>query len=475
MIFHVRYYNKGCVVGAGNLKEGFWPSREGFDFPRKALTLQKALNLPFTQALQTNDKMGIMRKLTIVYFLAALVFLAVSAGLVYRWPPVYERLAWRLDFARTYVRSLLNPIQAMPTAKPEPQTIVLEIPTETPVPTPTRTPAPTTEFTATPLPSPTPMPSSVSLPAPAWEKQDMNNCGPASLTMYLRFYGWKGDQQTIMEVVKPYPEDRNVNVEELAYYVRTQAGWLNTQYRVGGDLDLLRRLLVAGIPVMVEESFYFEEPYWAGDDLWAAHYFLVTGYDQASKTFIGQDSFRGPEQRVPEATLDQYWLAFNRVYILIYLPNQEETVKAILGPNWDMDTNRQHALEAAQAETKSTPENAFSWFNLGTNLTYFERYIEATDAYDKARLIGLPQRMLRYQFGPFIAYFHSGQLDDLLTLTEYALKVTPSSEEALLWYGWALYRQGKTSAALESFQEALTRNPTYQDAQYALDFVRTNQ
>jgi tetratricopeptide (TPR) repeat protein len=319
------------------------------------------------------------------------------------------------------------------------------------------------------------MPSSVSLPAPAWEKQDINNCGPASLTMYLRFYGWKGDQQTIMEVVKPYPEDRNVNVEELAYFVRTQAGWLNTQYRVGGDLDLLRRLLVAGIPVMVEESFYFEEPYWAGDDLWAAHYFLVTGYDQASKTFIGQDSFRGPEQRVPEATLDQYWQAFNRVYILIYLPNQEETVKAILGPNWDMDTNRQHALEAAQAETKSTPENAFSWFNLGTNLTYFERYIEATDAYDKARLIGLPQRMLRYQFGPFIAYFHSGQLDDLLTLTEYALKVTPSSEEALLWYGWALYRQGKTSAALESFQEALTRNPTYQDAQYALDFVRTNQ
>ena len=108
---------------------------------------------------------------------------------------------------------------------------------------------------------------------------------------------------------------------------------------------------------------------------------------------------------------------------------------------------------------KASPDNAFAWFNLGTNLTYFERYIEATDAYDKARAIGLPQRMLRYQFGPFIAYFHSGQMDDLLTLTEYALKITPSSEEALLWYGWAMYRQGKSSAALESFQKALERNP----------------
>ena len=442
---------------------------------KSPLLLRQALNLPFTQAYRTNDKMNRMRKSTRVYYWAALILLAVSTGLVYRWPPVYDRLSWRLDFAWTYVRSLFNPIQAMPTARPEPELIVLQQPTATLIPTATNTPVQTPEYTATALPSPTPLPSSVSLPAPTWEKQDMNNCGPASLTMYLRFYGWKGDQQTIMAVVKPFREDRNVNVEEMAYFVRTQAGWLNTQYRVGGDLTLLRRLLAAGIPVMVEESFYFEEPYWSGDDLWAAHYFLVSGYDDASKTFIGQDSFRGPDQKVPEATLDQYWQAFNRVYILVYLPSQEETVKAILGSDWDMDVNRQHALEIAQAETKASPENAFAWFNLGTNLTYFERYIEATDAYDKARDIGLPQRMLRYQFGPFIAYFHSGQMDDLLALTEYALKITPSSEEALLWYGWAMYRQGKTTAALESFQKALERNPTYQDAQYALNFVQTNQ
>ncbi len=302
----------------------------------------------------------------------------------------------------------------------------------------------------------------------------MNNCGPASLTMYLRFYGWEGNQQDIMEVVKPFREDRNVNVEELAYFVRTQAGWLNVQYRVGGDLDLLRRFLVAGIPVMVEESFYFEEPFWPDDDLWAAHYFLVTGYDEPTQTFIGQDSFRGADQHVPEATLDQYWQAFNRVYILVYLPGQEETVTQLRGADWDADANRQHALAIAQAETRATPDNAYAWFNLGANLTYFERYIEATDAYDKARAIGLPQRMLRYQFGPFIAYFHSGQLDDLLALTEYALKVTPSSEEALLWYGWAMYRQGNEKAAIESFQKALERNPTYQDAQYALTFVQTN-
>ncbi len=55
-------------------------------------------------------------------------------------------------------------------------------------------------------------------------------------------------------------------------------------------------------------------------------------------------------------------------------------------------------------------------------MVYFEKYSLAAGAYDKARESGLPQRMLRYQFGPFFAYFNVNRLDDLLELTEYALK-----------------------------------------------------
>ena len=401
-----------------------------------------------------------------------LLVLALLAVLLYWFPPIHSRLSWRFDFAQAYLRGVVNPVEAPPTPLPHPELLVTTAPTITPTVPPS--PTPTQVLTPTPLPTPTPIPSTVSLPAPAWEKQDINNCGPAALAMYLRYYGWEGDQFSIADELKPQREDRNVNVEELSYYVRTQAGWLNIQYRVGGDLELLKQLLAAGIPVMIEESFYFEEPYWPNDDLWAAHYQLITGYDDAAQTFTGQDTFYGADQIIPAEALDQYWQAFNRVYILIYLPSQEETIKAILGENWDPDVNRQNALDAAQAETESDPQNAFAWFNLGSNLTYFERYIEATDAYDEAREIGLPQRMLRYQFGPFIAYFHTGQLDDLLALTQQALDITPNAEEALLWYGWALYRQGNKNDALASFQQALAENPNYIDAQYALDFVRAN-
>ena len=409
-----------------------------------------------------------MRRKNLLKKLLILVGVAVVVVLVYWYPPVHRRLSWRVDFALTYLRAVIYPAGEVPKPLPPPGVAVTSMPAATPsIPTATFTPG----ATPTRLPSPTPLPVSISLSPPAWERQDINNCGPASLAMYLRFYGWEGDQFDISSLLKPKREDRNVNVEELAYYVRNHAGWLNVEYRVGGDLELLERLLAAGIPVMIEESFYFEGPYWPNDDLWAAHYNLLTGYDQTTQTFMGQDSFYGPNQVIPYQTLDEYWQAFNRVYVLIYPPNLRDTVKSILGPDWDIEVNRQNALVTAQEETQADPENAFAWFNLGSNRVYFERYAEAATAYDKARELGLPQRMLRYQFGPFFAYFHSGRMEDLLVLTKYALQRTPNAEEALLWRGWGLYRQGDTPGAIADFQAALAENPNYQDAKYALDFV----
>ncbi|HSQ26338.1 MAG TPA: C39 family peptidase [Anaerolineales bacterium] len=402
--------------------------------------------------------------------------LMIFSGVIYFLPPVQDRLGWRVDFAMAYVRSVLNPIQPLPTALPATSLPMMET-TQTVLratPTQVKSATPSPAVSPTMPPSPTPLPENVQLPSPGYEKQDINNCGPASLAMYLRYYGWEGTQEDIASLLKPFREDRNVNVEELAYYVRTRAGWLNVQYRVGGDLDLLKEFLAAGIPVMIEETFYFDEPFWANDDLWAAHYQLLTGYDDAANQFIGQDSFHGPDLDIPYETLDEYWQAFNRVYILIYLPHQEELVKQILGEQWDADVNREHALQVAQEESRADPENAFAWFNLGTNLMYFERYIEATDAYDNARELGLPQRMLRYQFGPFIAYFHTGQMDDLVALTEYALQITPNAEEAWLWHGWAMYRQGDKLQAEADFRRALEENPNYLDAQYGLDFLQSN-
>lgn len=416
--------------------------------------------------------------------MSAVVILAVIGLLLYQIPYIKRRASWRLDIAYTYIRMVLNPDHDLPTpvvqvaSTDELPTPVVSNPTDTPEPTPTQEPTATPIYTPTPTLVPTPIPAIVYLEPPAYDevrdKQDVNNCGPATLALYLRYYGWDGNQYDISKIIKPESDDRNVNVEELVHYVRNYSGWLNAEFRVGGDLERIKELLATGIPVMIEESFTVDRQYWPDDDLWSGHYLLITGYDDAEQLFTVHDSELGPNQRIYYEDLDDNWQSFNRVYIMVYPPEIENTIINILGEDWDVDINRQKALETSERETQEDPQNTFAWFNLGTNLTYFEQYFQAAEAYGTALTIGLPQRMLRYQFGPFISYFHSFRTDDLLALTKTALVITRTSEEAMLWRGWAFFRQGDDSTALKYFRDALKINPNYVDAQSAIEYLQTN-
>lgn len=394
--------------------------------------------------------------------------LILFAVMLYQVPAINSRLTWRIDVARTYLKNVLNPVGSAPTAipgTPQPTTIV-------PTPTITFTPA-AVETVIPPTPTLPPPPPQARLASPAYEKQTANNCGPAALSMMLKMFGWTGDQKTISDVIKPVNGDRNVNPEELAFWVRNYAGWLRIEYRVGGDLETLKRLIAANYPVIIEgtTSLNPDDTGWPDDDLWAAHYLLLTGYDDATQTFIAQDAYKGPDKTISYEQVESEWKPFNYVYLIVYLPEQEEEIKTLLGSNWDPGLNRLQALDMAEAATVKDPNDAFAWFNVGSNLVYFERYEEANAAYDKAREIGLPQRMFRYQFGPFIANFQSNRTDDLIALTEYALQRTDMSEETWLWHGWGLYRQGDTNGAVENWRRALSIRPGYEDALYALNFV----
>jgi len=396
--------------------------------------------------------------------------LFVLAVLLYQIPAINSRVAWRYEVAKTYARNILNPVGNVPTAIPN-----------TPNPTQivaTPTSALSSQLSATPSPIPAtatllPLPAQAFLNSPPYEKQTPNNCGPAALSMMLHIFGWSGSQKDISDVIKPVLGDRNVNPEEMAYWVRNYAGWLRIEYRVGGDLETLKRLLAAAYPVIIEgtTSLNPDDSGWPGDDLWAAHYLLLTGYDDATKSFTVQDTYRGPDKKITYDQLLLDWKPFNYLYMLVYLPDQEEELKGLLASNWDPDLNRQNSLTASQAATVEDSTDAFAWFNLGSNLNYFERYDEANAAYDKARELGLPQRMFRYQFGPFLANFHGHRNDDLLALTEYALQRTEMSEETWLWHGWALYRKGDGKGAVKDWRKALAIHPGYQDALYALNFV----
>jgi len=390
--------------------------------------------------------------------------LAIFIG--YQSPAVKMRVNWRMDVAATYLRSIINPARFAPTSLPQPQLSLNRI---TPLATtPVLHPTQTLNY------APEPLPARKLLEVPKYEKEVYNNCGAATLTMLLRMYGWEGDQNDIGSIVKPNVDDKNVNIDELVYYVRNYAGWLNSDFRVAGDIALLKRLLANGFPVIIESGMHLDQSYRVNDDRWGGHYLLVTGYDDDAGIFITQDSWYSANRLLTYGELDENWEAFNRAYLLVFLPEQSEQVEKLVGEDWDEQTNRVNALNQALDETEADPEDVFAWFNVGTNLLYFERYAEAAQAYDTSIRLGIPQRMLRHQFGPFIAYFKTARNDDLKALAEYALKITPTSEENRLWYGWALFREGDRSAAIDEFNKALHINPNYTDARYALNYVGAN-
>jgi hypothetical protein len=394
--------------------------------------------------------------------LAGLILLAV---LIYQIPYINSIVSWRIEKFTIYAKNTINPLGPVPTALP------ITPKPATPTANATATSTPMIELTPSVTPTAgatfAPLPAQASITAPSYEKQAPNDCGPATLAMTLHIYGWEGDQSDIASVVKPISGDRNVNPEELRYYVRTQAGWLNMEYRVGGNIEILKRLLAAKYPVMVESVTFIDpnDALSSTDDLWAAHYLLLTGYDDSTQTFTVQDSYHGANLKIPYAQLEKEWKPFNNLYLVIYFPQFEEEMKTLLASDWDPSLNRQTALDASQADSAKNPTDAFAWFNLGSNLVYFDRYEEAALAYDKARKIGLPLRMFRYQFGPFLAYFHANRNEDLLVLTDYARNVTEMSEEAWLWYGFGLYRKGDYDGALKAWQKADKINPNFYEDQ----------
>lgn len=373
-------------------------------------------------------------------------------------------------------------------------------PTDAPTNTPTLTPTPeaTAEPTATIAPTTAPTEAAVvptaAIPAPTaapasvtssagrpvaarmygfrHEIQGWNNCGPTNITMGLSFFGWQENQDFAARYLRPDAEDKNVSPHEMVNFVNEESQ-VRALYRVGGDMELVKRLIAGNFPVIVETAYAFE-----GYD-WIGHYQTVVGYDDLASSFYIYDSYIGTGAAgegiaTSYANFDSNWQAFNRVFIVLYRPSDEPTVAAILGDRVDVTTANEIALSVAQEEARANPQNMYPWFNIGSSLTRLGRYEEAATFFDRARQLGLPFRMTWYQFGMFEAYFNVGRYDDVLALVQTNLtNGARYVEETHFWQGQVFAARGESTNAASSFQRALSLNPRFEAARTALDSLNT--
>ena len=146
--------------------------------------------------------------------------------------------------------------------------------------------------------------------------------------MALSFWGWKGNRDVVGPFLKPDEKDKNVMPYEMADYV-TQQTDLKVVSRVGGDLELIKRFLANGFPVLVEKGTYLRDL--TGVVSWMGHYQVVTGYDDAQGIFITQDSFITADHEVTYEDMIKGWRAFNYTYLVIYPPEKEAQVMELVG------------------------------------------------------------------------------------------------------------------------------------------------
>ncbi len=446
-----------------------------------------------------------MNKQKKIWVLIIVILLAVTISL----PPVWSRIDYHSRVVYRNVKYWLKPpseVVFVPSSNEDrvvstsaPAIIDSNTPTPvTPTELPTRparstseaisTPTPNSSPTPTytPPPTPTPLPTYALLTGILCERQFMNNCGPATLSMYLSYYDWGKNQLTTGAAIRPNAKDVNVMPYELADFVNEQTD-KRALWRYGGDLHTIKALVNAGFPVMIEKGF---EPYSLRNDGWMGHYNLVVGYDDEEKSLTAHDSylmsyppwggeisqdlwdtFIGFDFSFSE--IEQAWRSFNYVFVVVYPPERENDVLDLLGPLATDEGACQIAYERAMQETTSLTdvrEQFFAWFNAGTSLVCLQDYDNAANAYDTAFAIypnikqdSRPYRILWYETGPYPAYYYTERYQDVIKLANQTLgaMAEPVLEESYYWRALSQYALGNTTQALADLRSSLEYHPGF--------------
>ncbi len=359
-------------------------------------------------------------------------------------------------------------------------TAVSPQPTQETKPNKTHEPAVTAIVTPLPTntPTPVPLPKQTRIEGMTIMPQGFNNCGPANLTINLNFYGDPTTQSQAAAFLKPNREDRNVSPWQMVDYVNEQTS-LRAFFGSGGDIQLLKQLIAAGYPVVIEKGYELLREGWLG------HYLTMFGYDDDTGEMVSMDTNLGPWDGSGRfdsyEDIEKYWSQFNYNFFVVYPPEKEQEVYTILGSNMlDPGAMWQQAAQKAQMTIEANPENAFAWFNLGTSLTRLgelsgeaEFYENGAAAFDQAFILGLPPRILWYEYRPYIAYMKMGRYQEMLDLADAILTTQGGQnvEETYLYKGHALAFLGDGAGAVTAYKQALVRNENFYPAQWALDSI----
>jgi len=294
--------------------------------------------------------------------------------------------------------------------------------------------------------------------------QTFNNCGPATLSMILNYYGIDVTQQVMGDILRPYQnpqgdnDDKSVTLPELA--AEAERRGFVAYSRPSGDLEKLKLLISNEIPVVVKTLLEH------GDDV--AHYRVVTGFNDAGGFLIQDDSYQGKNKTYLYDDFLDLWRPHNYYYLVIATKEKSEVVETILGDEVDERVAWQKALEKAQEDTTTYPTSPFPVFNQAVSHYYLGNYAETVALYESVDQ-ELPMRTLWYQLEPLRAYIELGNYDRALNIISNILNGgNRAYTELYLLRGEIYEAQGREDLAQQEYETALRYNENHAEAREKL-------
>lgn len=318
----------------------------------------------------------------------------------------------------------------------------------------------------TPVPLP-PMPNRKVLQSNYHVFQTFNNCGPASLSMALSYYGESVTQKELGDDLRPYQvaggdnDDKSVTLAELAEKAKEYG--FTVYHRPGGSVEVLQRLVALDLPVVTRTWLK------VNDDI--GHYRVVKGYDKASGTLIQDDSLQGKNLTYTNADFDTIWRKFGYEFLVLVPEEKVGQVERVLGGLVDEQEAWQSSVDLFEDELAANSNDLDARFQLSIALYHVGEYQQSVEEFEKVEA-RLPFRALWYQIEPIQAYMALRDYDRVFAITDKILNNHNRAFSELYYMRGKIYQErGQDELARAEFEKALVYNRNFELAKQALNSI----
>ena len=286
--------------------------------------------------------------------------------------------------------------------------------------------------------------------------------------MAFSYYGIKIDQLTLGQELRPYQnsrgdnDDKSVTLQELGG--RAEKEGFIAIHRPNGNMELIKKFISIDIPIITRT--------WLKENEDIGHFRVVKGYDTERNEIIQDDSLQGKNLTYEMNDFDAIWKKFNYEFLVLVPISKVAAAKEILGENYDAFTSWKNAADTAQSILDENPDDIYARFNRSVALYNIGEYDESVKEYEKVAT-RLSPRTLWYQIEPILAYYKTGEYDEVFEITDYIINNhNRAYSEVYIIRGDIYFDQGDMAKAKGEYEKAVYYNKNLRVAQDALNKVK---